>query len=92
MEQEKSNKGLIGVLIAIIILLSLALVYVLFGKDAQSFKSYIDDKHNDVLEVSHPAYYARTNTSLPSDLFRFINRIMYGRYGVSIKFYEQENN
>ena len=68
------------------------LVYVLFGKDAQSFKPAINHEYNDIVEIKHPAYYARTNTSLPSDLFRFINRIMYGRYGVSIKFYEQENN
>lgn len=65
------------------------LVYVLFGKDAQSFKPYIDDKHNDVLEVSHPAYYARTNTKLPTQLFKDINRIMLNRYNTPIKWYNE---
>jgi uracil-DNA glycosylase len=65
------------------------LVYVLFGKDAQSFKPYIDDKHNDVLEVGHPAYYARTNTKLPTQLFKDINRIMLNRYNIPIKWYDE---
>lgn len=68
------------------------LVYVLFGRDAQSFKHCINSKYNDIIQVPHPAYCARTNTKLPDNLFTFIKRVIFGRYGVSIKFYEQENN
>lgn len=65
------------------------LVYVLFGKEAQSFKPYINHKYNDVLEVNHPAYYARTKTKLPSQLFRYINQVMLSRYDIPIVWYEE---
>ena len=39
MEQEKSNKGLIGVLVAIIFLLLCAVIYLLFGKDMLNGKT-----------------------------------------------------
>ena len=65
------------------------LVYVLFGKEAQSFKPYINSKYNDVLEVKHPAYYARTNNKLPAQLFKDINQIMLNRYNAPIKWYNE---
>ena len=65
------------------------LVYVLFGKEAQSFKPYINSKYNDIIEVKHPAYYARTNTKLPSQLFRYINQLMLSRYGIPIVWYKE---
>ena len=65
------------------------LVYVLFGKEAQSFKPYINSKYNDVLEVKHPAYYARTHTKLPTQLFRYINQLMLSRYDVPIRWYNE---
>ena len=39
MEREKSNKGLIGVLVAIIILLLCVIIYLLFGKDMLNGKT-----------------------------------------------------
>lgn len=65
------------------------LVYVLFGREAQSFKPYINSKYNDILEIRHPAYYARTNTKLPTQLFKYINQLMLSRYGVPIKWYNE---
>lgn len=71
------------------------LIYVLFGSQAQLLKPYINHKYNDIVEVKHPAYYARTNTKMSPDLFKFINRVLMGRNGEHIKWFdtygEQEN-
>ena len=52
-----------------------AIVYVLFGRQAQTFKPYIG-KFNHIIEVEHPAYFARTNTKMSSELFRNINNLI----------------
>ena len=71
------------------------LIYVLFGEQARLLESYINKEYNNIINVPHPAYCARTKTKLPSDLFRFINRVLMGRYGMKIKWftvYEQQED
>jgi uracil-DNA glycosylase len=66
------------------------IIYVLFGKQAQTLKPYIDDKHNDIIEIEHPAYYARTNKIMPHNLFTKINNLLYNKYREKINWYEEE--
>lgn len=66
------------------------IIFVLFGRDAQNLKPYINDKYNDILEIEHPAYFARINKIMPYDIWTRINEILYGRYGEKIKFYYEE--
>lgn len=63
------------------------LIYVLFGNQAQLLKPYINKEYNDIIEEKHPAYYARTKTRMSSDLFKFINRVLMGRNGECIKWF-----
>ena len=65
------------------------IVYVLFGKQAQTFKPYINNKFNYIIKIEHPAYFARNGTKMPHDLFININNIVKGIYGVPIKWYEE---
>ena len=46
-----------------------AIVYVLFGRQAQTFKPYINDRFNHIIEIEHPAYFARSGTKMPHQLF-----------------------
>lgn len=55
------------------------IIYILFGKEAQSLKPYINNVYNDILEVNHPAYYTRMNKRMPSDVFVQMNDMLYGR-------------
>ena len=59
-----------------------SLIYVLFGELAQTFSPYIFG--GTILKVKHPAYYARTNTPMPSNVFNDINTIL-DKYGTSIE-------
>ena len=68
---------------------NLAGVYVLFGKQAQTFKPYINSKSNFIIEVEHPAYFARNGTKMPHQLFIDISNRVKGIYGVPIKWYEE---
>lgn len=65
------------------------IIYVLFGGTAKTFKPYIG-KFNDVLEVEHPAYFARIGRDMPSDVFYEINRLLKGRYNATIEWYKEE--
>lgn len=65
------------------------IIYVLFGGTAKTFKPYIG-KFNDVLEVEHPAYFARIGRDMPSDVFYEINRLLKGRYNTTIEWYKEE--
>lgn len=67
------------------------IIYVLFGKDAQSLKPYINEKYNDIIEVPHPAYFARTGKKMPYSVFTRINELLYGRYGEKIEWYKEEH-
>lgn len=66
-------------------------VYVLFGRQAQTLKPYINKELNDIIEVEHPAYFARTNQIMPYSVFTRVNDILHGRYGEKIKWYEEES-
>lgn len=46
-----------------------AIVFVLFGNQAQSFKSSIYPKGNFILEEKHPAYYARIGADMSGEVF-----------------------
>lgn len=63
------------------------LIYVLFGQQARTFKPYISN--NDIFEIEHPAYFARTNTSMSNKLFTDINKIMIDKYDTKIKWYQE---
>lgn len=65
------------------------MIYVLFGGTARTFKPYIG-KYNDVIEIEHPAYFARINQDMPSDIFYEINRLLKGRYNTTIEWYKEE--
>lgn len=62
------------------------IVYALLGSDAQSFKSYIDQRNNYIIECRHPAYYARTREKMPN-IWKDINDILIGQNGYGIKWY-----
>ena len=67
------------------------LIYVLFGKEAQTFKPYIG-KFNEVIEYQHPAWYARNSKQLPHQLFLDLdNRLKY-QYGKSIEWFTEFKN
>lgn len=66
-----------------------AIVYVLFGRQAQTFKPYINSRFNHIIEIEHPAYFARSSTKMPHQLFIDISNRVKGIYGVPIKWYEE---
>lgn len=66
-----------------------AIIYVLFGRQAQTFKPYINSKSNHIIEIEHPAYFARSGTKMPHQLFIDISNRVKGIYGVPIKWYEE---
>ena len=65
------------------------MIYVLFGGTARTFKPYIG-KYNDVIEIEHPAYFARINQDMPSDIFYEINRLLKSRCNCQINWYKEE--
>lgn len=66
------------------------LIYILFGRQAQTLKPYIDERYNDIIEIEHPAYFARANKIMPYSVFRQMNDILYGRYGEKITLFNEE--
>lgn len=66
------------------------IVYILFGRQAQTLKPYIDERYNDIIEIEHPAYFARSNKIMPYSVFRQMNDILYGRYGERITLFNEE--
>lgn len=65
------------------------MIYVLFGSTARTFKPYIG-KYNDIIEIEHPAYFARTNQDMPSDIFYKINKLLKDKYNCQINWYKEE--
>ncbi len=65
------------------------LTYVLFGKQAQTFKPYINEKFNKIFEIEHPAYFARVHQKMPYKLFIDISNRVKEIYGVPIKWYTE---
>lgn len=68
-----------------------ALIYVLFGKQAQTLKPYINNRYNHIIEVEHPAYFARNNIKMPKEVFYKINNIIKGIDGVPFEWYKELN-
>ena len=66
-----------------------AIIYVLFGRQAQTFKPYINSRSNHIIEIEHPAYFARSSTKMPYQLFIDISNKVKRIYGVPIKWYEE---
>ncbi len=65
-------------------------LFVLFGKQAQTFEPYIS-KNSHILKENHPAFYARSNKRMPSDIFYSINKYLKQEYGESIMWYNEFN-
>ena len=65
------------------------IIYVLFGKQAQTFKPYINKRFNTVLEENHPAYFARTGKAMPHTVFEQISKLTKGMYGMPITWYQE---
>lgn len=65
------------------------IIYVLFGKQAQTFKPYINQQFNIVLEENHPAYYARINREMPHTVFEQISKLTKEIYGMPINWYQE---
>lgn len=64
------------------------IIYVLFGSQAQTFTPYIN-KNSIVIKTEHPAWYARNNKRMSSQLFLDINKVLKGKYGKSIEWYQE---
>ena len=68
---------------------STGIVYVLMGSQAQSLEPYINAKSNYIIRIRHPSYYARTNTRMPSDIWRQVNQILISQNGYGIEWYKE---
>lgn len=65
------------------------LIYVLFGKQAQTFEPYINKRLNSIIKIHHPAYYARTHTKMPYWVFTELSKQVKYNFGASLKWYEE---
>lgn len=63
------------------------LIYVLFGSKAQTFKPYINAQFNSIIEVEHPAMFARNNQIMPYRVFIDINNLVKAKYNTTIQWY-----
>ena len=66
-------------------------IYVLFGRQAQTFKPYINKSFNYIYEVEHPAYFARNNIKIPYKFFIDIKNKVKEIYGIPIEWYKELN-
>lgn len=64
------------------------LVFVLFGNQAQSFKPHIKG-FQKVIEVQHPAYFARRNEIMPYSTLTDVNKFLKAQYNEQIEFYKE---
>lgn len=62
-------------------------VYVLFGKTAQTFKPYISN--GIIIEVEHPAYFARIGKGMPVEVFQEVNKQLKFKYNTTIEWYKE---
>lgn len=67
------------------------IIYVLFGRQAQTFKPYIRKDYNFIIEIEHPAYFARTQTMMPHRVFTDIDKILKDYYDTKIVWYNEFN-
>lgn len=66
------------------------IIYVFFGSQAKSLANYINSNNNYKLFIEHPAYYARLNKRMPSDIWYTVQKLVYNIYGTSIEWYKEE--
>ena len=66
------------------------IIYVLFGNQAKTFKPYI--KNSKIITTEQPAYYARNNIDMPSNIFYRINTLMELQYNTRIKWFKTIND
>ena len=66
------------------------IIYVFFGSQAKSLNTYINNNNNYKLFIEHPAYYARLNKRIPSDIWYTVQKLVYNIYGTSIEWYKEE--
>ena len=66
------------------------IIYVFFGSQAKSLNTYINNNNNYKLFIEHPAYYARLNKRMPSDIWYTVKKLVYNIYGTLIKWYKEE--
>ena len=66
------------------------LIYVLWGTQAKSFKMYINQKNNTIIQMNHPAWYARENKEIPSKFFFDLNELVYKHFKEYINWYNEE--
>lgn len=62
--------------------------FVLFGSQAGAFKKDIRGYHK-IIEVYHPAYYARRNEIMPYETFTEVNKYLKDMYNEHIEFYKE---
>ena len=72
-----------------ICLYNTGIIYVLFGKQAQTFEPYINNKFNYIIKINHPSYYARTEQKIPKEVFKKIDNLVYSIYGETIEWYKE---
>ena len=66
------------------------IIYVFFGSQAKSLDTYINNNNNYKLFIEHPAYYARLNKRMPSDIWYTVQKLVYNIYGTLIEWYKEE--
>ena len=66
------------------------IIYVFFGSQTKSLNTYINNNNNYKLFIEHPAYYARLNKRMPSDIWYTVQKLVYNIYGTSIEWYKEE--
>ena len=62
------------------------IVYVLMGSVAQSFEDCIG-RHNHVIRIRHPSWYARQKEPMPHNLWHDINKFLIDLNGDGIEWY-----
>lgn len=64
-------------------------LFVLLGQQAQTFEPYINKTYSHIIKENHPAFYARSNMRMPSDIFYNINRYLKEQYNQEIIWYNE---
>lgn len=67
------------------------IVFVLFGQQAQTFEPYINKNNNHIIKENHPAFYARSNKTMPSKVFYEVNNFLKELYNEEIIWYRDFN-
>lgn len=64
-------------------------LYLLLGKQAQSYAEFINSNSNTIMVERHPAYYARMHKKMPYKVFLDINNFLDRNYGNKISWYTE---